>query len=167
MNDPRCKEFFQRLERLDRGDRARLKRNAGGSLREARGVADVFYNLLPSGVSPRDEECYFLVATLFPLADGNGKGNLGQTLRYARTDQNQKGLDRRMKALLDSDPEQLSFRLRQVIHYLQSARIGIHWVQLLQDLLFWSAPDRRVQNQWARSYYAVESEPKNDSPSES
>jgi hypothetical protein len=44
--------------------RARLKRNAGRSLHEARGVHQIFYQALPYEVAGRSEEAiYFLVAT--------------------------------------------------------------------------------------------------------
>lgn len=147
-------EFIRRLEQLDTGERARLKRNAGHTLNEARDVTGLFYRLLPYGIHTAQEETYFLVATLFPLAEGGTKGDLGDALRQARTDKNAKGLDRRVESLLDADPTQLAFRLRQAVHFVQSCRKKVNWAQLLEDLLAWDHPDRYVQQRWARSYYA-------------
>lgn len=146
--------FFARLERLDAGGRARLKRNAGNSLAESRNALGLFYNLLPPGVPIYQEETFFLVATLYPLAEGDGQGDLGKALRQARTRDNEKGLNRRLEILLDADESQLSFRLRQAIRFLHSNRVRLDWPRLLQDLLRWNAPGRRVQQQWARSYFA-------------
>jgi CRISPR system Cascade subunit CasB len=150
----RATQFIARLDRLDPGGRARLKRGAGAPLAEVRGALGLFYNLLPAGVGPQQEEIYFLVATLFPLADGGGRGDLGLALRHARDEKHAKGLDRRVEALLDADSAQLPYRLRRAIHFLRSQRVRIDWPRLLDDLLFWSNPERRVQRRWARSYFA-------------
>jgi len=145
--------FCARLQQLDAADRARLKRRAGAPLSEARDTLSLFYRLLPGGVQPSQEETWYLVATLFPLADGGGQGNLGQALRFARNERNAKGLDRRMAVLLDADNSQLPFRLRQTLRYLRSSRVMVDWPVLLSDLLYWNHPDRFVQRRWARSYY--------------
>lgn len=146
-------KFILRLNELDPGDRARLKRNAGKTLAESQDILGLFYSLLPAGVSQFQEETFFMIATLFPLAEGNGQGNLGGSLARARQSQNNKGLDRRVEVLLDSDPMQLAFRLRQAIHFLQSNRVRVNWSRLLTDLLNWNHPERFVQQSWARSYF--------------
>lgn len=153
--DPRISEFIQKLGSVDAADRARLKRNAGKTLAEARGINLLIYRLLPPGLSPSQEEIYFLVATLYPLAASGNPGNLGASLRKAQKNTNRKGLDRRIEALLDAETTQLPFRLRQTIHYLQSNRVSVDWACLLADLLQWNHPDRFVQKSWARAYYST------------
>jgi CRISPR system Cascade subunit CasB len=145
--------FISRLEDLDVGDRARLKRNSGKTLAESHDVLALFYGLLPAGVPVYQEEIYFLLATLFPLADGGAEHDLGTSLFKARNLKNAKGLDSRMENLLDADFAQLHFRLRQTIHFLHSCRVRVNWQQLLEDLLQWDHPDRYVQQRWARSYF--------------
>lgn len=152
--DPRISEFVQKLTKLDAADRARLKRNAGNTLAEARGINLLIYRLMPPGLPPSQEQSYYLVATLFPLAADGKRGNLGNSLRQAQKSTNRKGLDRRIEALLDADSSQLPFRLRQTIHYLQSNRVSVDWACLLADLLQWNHPDRFVQQNWARAYYS-------------
>jgi CRISPR system Cascade subunit CasB len=148
--------FVEALGRLDTGEKARLKRNAGFTLAEARDVLGVFYRLLPPTVSRAQYEDYFLVATLYPLAEGSGRHrDLGATLRAARSDTNAKGIDRRVEALLDAEGEQLRFRLRQAIRFAQSSRVTVNWPQLLRDVLRWDHPARFVQQRWAESYFAV------------
>jgi CRISPR system Cascade subunit CasB len=149
----RSSGFIARLEKTDAGDRARLKRNAGKTIAEAHEAMGLFYGLLPPGVSHYQEEVYFLVATLFPLAEGGGKGDFGNHLVIAQNSKNSKGLDRRVEILLDADLNQLHFRLRQSVHFLQSCRVHVNWVQLLDDLLQWNHPDRFIQQRWARSYF--------------
>ena len=153
----RIEQFVQRLEQLDVGGRARLRRCAGKRLEEATDVLGLFYRLAPPFEPGRErQEAYFLIATLFPLAesDRGRHRNLGATLRAARNEGNAAGLDRRMEVLLDADREQLPFRLRQVVRLAQSHRVGINWPQLLRDVIQWSHPDRFVQRQWAEAYFA-------------
>lgn len=152
------KAFIHRLEALDPGDRARLKRCAGVGLNEARGVTGLFFRLLPAGVSPEQEAAYFMIATLYPLAQEGEKGDFGMSLHRTRTKDNAPGLDRRVQALLDADLAQLPFRLRQAVHFIQSNRRKINWSRLLDDLLAWNHPDKIVQQRWARSYYSSDNQ---------
>lgn len=153
--DARVTTFLSRLEKLGAGDRARLKRDAGKTLNEAQSLG-VFYRLL-SGLPVKQEEIYFLVATLFPLAEGSKTGNLGTALHRARDPKPamNKGLDRRIEILLDADLTQLPFRLRQTIRYLQSKRGKVNWQELLEDLLKWNWQNKPTQKKWARAYFAV------------
>lgn len=152
--DPNVAKFLVNLSTLDAGDKAKLKRDAGKTIAEAQSIG-LFYRLLPYGLNATQEEVYFLVATLYPLADGGGKGNLGAMLHRARDPKNHKGLDRRIEILLDTDAKQLPFRLRQAVRFLKSNRVKVNWQQLLQDLLRWNYSGRTVQKQWARAYFAL------------
>jgi CRISPR system Cascade subunit CasB len=152
--DPRVTDFCERLERLDAGERARLKRNAGRTLAESHNVLGLFFRVLPHNVPRDQEETYFLVATLFPLAESGDAENLGHSLYLARDEKYAQGLDRRVEVLLDADQEQLPFRLRQAVRFLDSKRVAVNWSQLLQDLLAWDHPKRYVQENWARAYFA-------------
>lgn len=153
--DPRITTFFSRLEKLDAGERARLKRCAGQTLAEARHEAlGLFFRVLPPDVPAFQHDIYFLAASLYPMADAGDPGNLGASLRKVHNSKNAKGLDWRMEVLLDADEAQLPHRLRQAIHLLQSNRIRVNWLQLLEDLLYWTHPNRFVQRRWAQSYFA-------------
>lgn len=151
---PGTRLFIDRLRSLDAGSRARLKRSAGKPLAEARDSLGLFYRLLPPGVHPAQEEWYFLVATLYALADEGNRGNLGDALRHAADVHNIKGVDRRIEILLDADASQLPFRLRQAIRFLNSNNVKVNWPQLLEDILQWSHPRHFVQKEWARAYFA-------------
>ncbi|MEZ4714431.1 MAG: type I-E CRISPR-associated protein Cse2/CasB [Caldilineaceae bacterium] len=150
--DERIEKFMDSLGNLDAGERAQLKRNAGKRLTEARHIG-TFYRVLPHGTPRYQEEFFFLVATLYPLADGGAQGNFGTSLRRARDGQNDNGLNRRIEVLLDADQTQLPFRLRQAVRLLYSKRVNIDWVQLTKDLIFWNGEERRVQQAWARAYF--------------
>lgn len=146
--------FMERLAKLDAGERARLKRCSGQSLNEARETG-LFYSILPNGVPQYKENTYFLVATLYAMAESTtAERDFGASLRQIWSKNNHKSLDRRVQILLDSDENQLPFRLRQAVHYLKSQQVKINWQKLLEDLLWWSSENRSVQRRWARSYFA-------------
>jgi CRISPR system Cascade subunit CasB len=150
-------QFIVRLAGLGPGPRARLKRNAGNFLAEARGVLPLFYQLLPRAVDrPRDVETYFLVATLYGLNPRpGGRGDFAETLaRIASAGGiSREGVDRRVAVLLDSHRGELPFRLRQAVRLVAAHERPVDWVRLLSDLLRWDHPGRLVQKAWARSYF--------------
>ncbi|MEN4041483.1 MAG: type I-E CRISPR-associated protein Cse2/CasB [Anaerolineaceae bacterium] len=154
--DSRISTYILRLEKLDAGERARLKRCVGQTLAEARhGTLGLFYSVLPFDVPAFQHDIYFLVASLYPMTEGNKSGDLGASLHQMRNSKNTRGVDRRMEILLDADEAQLPYRLRQAIHMLQANRVGVNWPQLLEDLLYWTHPSRLVQRRWAQSYFAI------------
>jgi CRISPR system Cascade subunit CasB len=156
-------EFVGKLEALShhdsaRADLARLRRCAGRSLVESPEVFQLFYRLLPYPVrgDDREEERYFLVATLFALDPKSSSArDFGTTMGAIAGSRGggREGVDRRMAVLLDAPFDDLPFRLRQVVALAASADIGINWRSLLSDILWWDHPARRVQRRWARSYF--------------
>lgn len=159
LNQKRITEFMANLNKLDPGSKARLKRCTGKSLDEARSAIGLFYRLLPHPAPPStDEPVYWLVATLFPLLEGSGKGNFGSALRRVRTKDNEKGLDRRLETLLDADNTQLAYRLSQLVSFLHANKEKVNWANLLADLLHWQHPDRFVQKAWAKAYFSLSSQ---------
>jgi CRISPR system Cascade subunit CasB len=154
-------DFIAALERLDAAGRARLRRNAGRTLAEARDVHRAFFQALPYDLAPWQHEDYFLVAALFPLVPHRaGAGSLGLTLRRVRQGRSQGGeransLDRRFQTLIDSDREQVPFRLRQAVRLAAADEQPIDWADLLRDMLAWEHADRYVQLRWARDFYVA------------
>lgn len=158
--------FVERLKELDRGELAALKRNAGRTIAESRNTTGPFYRILPPEIAgQRHEEIYFLVSTLYGLNPKSHDGDLGSTLRLVKTRTQSDSVDRRMAMLLDSEfgmadgfhpgGGEMAYRLRQCIKLAAGHEVGIDWPRLLTDLLWWSHPGKRVQKQWARSYYGA------------
>lgn len=172
---PQIERFIENLTKLDRGDLAILKRNAGNLISQSRQAITLFYRLLPHEVAnSRDEELYFLVATLYghnrEFAEDGDFGTTMHQVKIAREGSTEDNgslspIDRRMAILLDSELDlidgfrpgggETSYRLRQCVKLAAGARVGINWPLLLKDLTQWSNPDKRVRKRWARSYYGA------------
>lgn len=70
-------------------------------------------------------------------------------------------VERRFTALLSAHPDDLHFYLRQAVSFLQSKDVPVDWHQLFNDVRWWGHSERRVQRQWARSFwgYSPDSNP--------
>lgn len=172
--------FVANLRKLENDDRARLKRNAGKSMNESNKVQLLFYSrVLPYGAPRRQEERYFLLATLYPLDKAQRRRDQAITqpddgatpparsfssfgrsfllLKEKDKDKkNETGLDRRFARLLDADVEDLPFQLRQAVTRVVNDDVFIDWAQLTHDVLNWDHAQRYVQRNWARDYVAAE-----------
>ena len=147
------------LERVDTGPNraalARLRRSFDRTGIAYTALSDVG-RLLPDDVKNHDLDAYLLTAGLFALHLQNGKaGTLGESLRTLRRQQSvgQESLDRRFTAVLNSDAEDLPYRLRQVMHMLKQHNVPVNYFQLLRDLKAWNAESRYVQRKWATDYW--------------
>jgi CRISPR system Cascade subunit CasB len=179
-------QFIEHLRTIckDTGMAAALRRNAGTTLAEARNAMWFYRCLATWHVNEREEEQFFLVATLFALdksaheAAGEFQGDFGATLRildkkyYGKNEQKESPLDRRFNILLDADFDpmtggELAFRLRQMVKLVTSKRdpqVRINWPILLADIRRWNHGRKWVQKKWARSYYAPISDEKGTLP---
>lgn len=128
-----------------------------------------------------ERECYYLVAGLFALVErrpprkrGGATSDEGdepsaRSLTVAQAvrayegksekgEGNMSSVERRFLALLDSDRDQLPYRLRQMLQMVTRGQNAVaaplDWAQLLRDLQNWRESDRdRVRQQWARDFY--------------
>ena len=148
--ETRSRSFVESLKRLDRGERARLRRQAGKPLDEA-DLPVSFCRALPPGVSPDELDAYWLAATLFALNPIDGGQPLARVM--ARIADKGGGVERRFKRLIESTPAQLPHRLRHVIRLVASHRASVDWTGLVDDLLRWNFPRRPVQFHWASLFY--------------
>jgi len=162
-NLEREKEFIERIEQLDSGKLAMLRRGCGE--RDAiAGKCPWFYGVL-QGIG--DETTSYLVASLMAqystakVKSGShrAEGDFGSTWKKAITASGSESLQRRFLILLDSDYNSytgegdLPYRLRQMVRYVAHMRLGINWPRLFDDIKQWNHPDKHVQKRWARSFY--------------
>jgi CRISPR type I-E-associated protein CasB/Cse2 len=168
--------FVYALQSLDAGSLAILKRCSGRTIGEASGRAKlIFYRILreeaPAVNGSRDEEIYFLVATLLGLNKHNLSGDFGRTMRMITKKTTSASIDNRMAILLDSEFDliggrrpgggELAWRLRQCVRLATSHEVGVNWTQLLKDLKYWNHPEKRARKRWARSYFGTAPIPRN------
>lgn len=102
------------------------------------------------------QRAYWLVAGLYayhPTDPGERAETLPAALGRLYRERGQQAIERRFLALLESDPDQLAPRLRRLVGIVRSEEIKLDYESLLRDLLGWFAPERRVQQRWARDFY--------------
>ncbi|HEY3488636.1 MAG TPA: type I-E CRISPR-associated protein Cse2/CasB [Candidatus Deferrimicrobiaceae bacterium] len=103
-------------------------------------------------------EAHYLVAGLWAAHWRSGRS--GECVPLARAcsshmkDANSSSTENRFIALLDSDRDQLPYRLRQMVSLLKDRNIDFD--NLLKGLLWWNDDKRRTQNEWARSFYRIQ-----------
>ena len=144
-----------------RASLARLRRTVGDGAPEFAGLREIG-DSLPADLLANELDSYLIVAGLFalnpPSNSNRGRGSFGAALRslHERLRVGSSSLERRVAALLDSDPNELSHRLRQLTMQLSSQGIVPDYQRLLRDLLSWNHPSRIVQRKWATDYWATE-----------
>ncbi|MDR7587725.1 MAG: type I-E CRISPR-associated protein Cse2/CasB [Armatimonadota bacterium] len=100
-------------------------------------------------------EAHYLVAALYALKDGDHLDGrtLARALRDAMRARDSGSVEKRFLALLDAGRDQIAYRLRQAVGLVEG---GLDFARLLDDLVYWFRPDRRVQSRWAREFYGAE-----------
>ena len=172
----RPRAFLEDVKKLKPGDLAALRRAAGETLADSRGVLWM-YRLLQRHTNERYFETYFFTATLLALDKNALKAsnfnetnvNLGASLAKLGQKFSQEAVERRVNVMLDSrfDSGEMGFRMPQMIKMLTAVDISIHWPQLLSDLLSWDHPEKYVQKRWAAHFFAPSgdaNEPETDLP---
>ncbi len=163
-----------------RGNRAALatlRRALGKPIGEALDAFPYVVPLLPRNLYPWDEQCHYLVASLFALNPrpwlGQRHQSLGLALRLlARAQSNARSgddagdesdnardkldpaVERRFVALLNASGDGFTTHLRHAVTLLNSHDQRIDWAQLLHDMRDWEHSDHWVQRRWATDFWA-------------
>lgn len=100
-------------------------------------------------------EMLYLVAGLWAAHWREGRNGaplpIGKACAAHQVASGSTSTERRFITLLDSDPDQLPHRLRQMLALLKEQTIDFN--DLLKGLLYWSDDQKRTQNAWARDFY--------------
>ena len=159
-------EFIKRIERLDAGELAQLRRGCG----ERDPVEGRCPWLISYIHGVAKETVAFLVASLLAqyrtvdikAGSHRSDGNFGLTWRRAIAGNDSDSIKRRFHILLDADYDpwtgdgDLPYRLRQMVRYAANRGVGVDWPVLLTDLKFWNHSEKRVQKRWAHSFFSNE-----------
>lgn len=162
----REEEFIKRIEELDTGELAMLRRGCG-ERDPVEGRCPWLIGLIHGVAS---EPAAFLAASLLAqyktsdIKAGNHRirGDFGLTWKRAISGTDSESIKRRFHILLDADYDprcgdgDLPYRLRQMVRYAAGKGVGIDWPMLLTDLKFWNQPEKHVQKRWARDFFGNE-----------
>jgi len=152
------RSFFEYLERRAASDTsviATLRRAQAydpGSYAAAFPIVEPFTR----GLSERDRRTVYLVAGQWANAQRRGTGaamSMPVALHRVQKSTASASVEARFVSLLDADADELVWRLRHVVSLVSSEGLAIDWPDLLQDLLRWGAPNRFVQQAWARRFW--------------
>jgi CRISPR system Cascade subunit CasB len=97
---------------------------------------------------------HYLVAGLWAQHWKNGRGEgipLGKAAAIQMNASQSKSTEQRFVALLDSDEDQLPYRLRQMIALLKDQNIDFE--DVLKGLVFWNSESKRTQMNWVKDFY--------------
>lgn len=156
-------QFFDRLNRLNKGERAALRREVGNMLQEADGTAlTAFYRCLPPAVDTWQEEKWFAVACLRCLwdADEAEGAPLEQIIaELFRSDELSASTAHRVEILLDTKWDRDGYMLTKLsrlvkLVWQKSERRRIDFSGLLDDLIYWNSDTQSVQRKWARAIFS-------------
>jgi len=171
--DDFSEQFIARLESLvkkeDRGALATLRRGL------SKDVPFEVYRFMPFTRNRWQEDTALIIGPLFaywhqgedkPKSSGE-KQNLGASIRtLVRERENwedaMKSIERRFGAMLNCHADDLRHHLRHAVSLLRSKDVSVNWRLLCDHVQQWDHPDRWVQREWARSFWA----PKSDKPPE-
>jgi CRISPR system Cascade subunit CasB len=96
-------------------------------------------------------------AGLFAWVKGDcshvGNVNFGTAFGTGLNQDQKQQRERRFIDLLDTDADELPYKLRQAITLIVG--VGLDWVRLIWDLVRWSNEDRPVQKDWARGFWSA------------
>lgn len=144
--------FLESLrDRKDTGAMAKLRRGLG----KKSGDVEMYPYVMP--FMPQNGfggEIYFLVGSLFalhpdrPLARGYSMGSVFRKIEYSDS------TEKRFKALLDADEDDLAYHLRQAVSLAKSQNVTIDYHKLFFDLKNWTHPEKFVQRNWAMDFWA-------------
>jgi CRISPR system Cascade subunit CasB len=144
---------YLRSHREDRAMLAGLRRGLGKVPGTEPETFPYVVPFLSEGTRWAQERATFLVASLYgqhPLPGGSG--SLGASLHKMRAKASE-SLDKRFTALLNAHADDLHHSLRHIVSLLRSYDVPVDWLQLLNDLPFWSHEDRFIQRSWAKDYW--------------
>jgi CRISPR system Cascade subunit CasB len=134
---------------------AHLRRGLGGPPDYALGRVGWVFRRVPDGaLTPA-----VLAAGLFAWVKGGCPhtpgADFGKAFGAGLTLEGKQRRERRFIDLLDTDAEELPYKLRQAITLISRDGVGLDWVRLIRHLRHWADPERWVQQKWARGFWAA------------
>lgn len=153
-------DFFTQLDRLPKGDRTALKREAGTMLHEADGRAiQAFYKCMLPTTPERYDDRFFAAACLHCLWSEDTQNRLPMEqifYQLGKDTQISASTEHRLVGILDLTWGEDGFllgKLARLIKLAKSKNYAVDCAALLIDLIYWNGLKQTVQLRWARSLY--------------
>jgi CRISPR system Cascade subunit CasB len=158
-------ELVERLTELakpaspDRATLAHLRRGLERPLDYTLGPVGWLFRRVPDSKDDKLIRNAILAASLFAWVKGDcaqteGE-NFGKAFGSGLTQEEKQQRQKRFIDLLDTDTDELPYKLRQAITLIARESVGLDWRRLIWDLTKWGDPDRRVQKEWARDFWRI------------
>jgi CRISPR type I-E-associated protein CasB/Cse2 len=143
--------YYNSLKKLSDAEKSRLRRSASNPTRDTR-IFDILSKLpIPPWAREKLDLCAVLYSITYQCPETeNDDFNLGNVLEECGFS------DIRMRALLDTDVENLNFRLRQVFSFVNGKNKPLNWKTITSNILNWENESKYVQRKWAEGFYAKE-----------
>jgi len=139
----------------DREVLAHLRRGLCGPAAYTLSRVGWLFRSVPDDWGNRALDNAILAAGLFAWVKGKctqaDNVNFGRAFGSVPTDDQKQRREKRFTALLDADPTELPFLLRQAVTLIEGQPLD--WKSLIVHLMNWDDPDRYVQKQWARGFW--------------
>lgn len=147
-------EFFAMLERTRVNNPAAVAKLRRSLADDPGNDPDVYPIVEPwvSTAYPWTRQMAYLVAGLWAAHAPKARPNTAATIAEAFRHVPSSSGESRFIALLDADPEELPWRLRQAVALVSKSAV-LDWPRLLDDVIRWNLPARTVQHRWAKDYY--------------
>ena len=154
--------FFETLSRRSDADNAviatlrrSLRSDPGTDARAMRLIEP----LLPPQITKQKRQSVYLVAGLWALVNRRTNAKPQPLAAAMKSIADNSSIQSRFERLLDSDLDELPYRLRQAVTLIASKNVAIDWPQLLSDLHGWNWSSHSVQENWAKQFWRVELAP--------
>ncbi len=148
-------EWLESLNEKDTKVRAVLKRSLAFDPGLYPGAYPFVEPFLKGDVKEWSRKAHYLVAGLWAQHWRAGRPgpelSMGKASASYQIQSGSTNTERRFVSLLDSDIDQLSHRLRQMVALLKEQSIDFD--ELLKGVIFWNDDQKRTQNTWARDFY--------------
>lgn len=116
------------------------------------------FRAIPDEREDRALDSAILAAGLFAWVKGacpqNDGANFGRAFGSGLSEDDKTQREKRFTDLLDTDIEDLPYKLRQAVTLIARNNVGLDWVMLIQDLIHWNHPDRPVHKKWASGFWS-------------
>jgi CRISPR system Cascade subunit CasB len=155
---PLVLRLIELKNKQDRGALAALRTGLGKKPGTAARMYPIVAPFLRSDSGP-DTQAAFLTAALFGSHPENAPiGSLGASLRRAVSQKHgEEGVEKRVAAALDADPEDLPRHLEGLVSLCESAGVPIDWHRFYWDVrtLLDDDEDKRTRTRirWAREFW--------------